>query len=62
MNLKTMMPLLFMALTACAPRQAPPPAISDISNADSLVRVQAQNIGDYWTPKWPEEKNDTGGR
>ncbi len=43
--------------------QVPPPAISDISNADSLVRVQAQNMGDFWTPKWPpmEAILDEGG-
>lgn len=57
MNLKIVAPTLFVVLTACAERQIPPPAISDISNADSLVRIQARNVGDFFTPKWPEESD-----
>ena len=54
---------LSVVLMSCVQQEVQPPAISDISNADSLVRVQARNVGDYWTPKWPplEAVLDQGG-
>lgn len=47
--------IMVAILTSCTGKVMPP-AISDISNADSLVRVQARNAGNYWTPKWPEDQ------
>ena len=46
---------LAVAVTACGIKPEPP-AISDISNADSLVRVQARNAGHYFSSKWPTER------
>ena len=45
-----------IALVACT-GIVMPPVISDISSADSLVRVQARNAGNYWTPKWPKDQD-----
>ena len=56
-NLLNMLVIISVSLlSACVPPAPPPPAISDISNADSLVRVQAQNIAGEF-PEWPSEES-----
>ena len=47
--------LLFCTLlvAGCASMPEQPPAISDISKADSTVRVQAQAFGSQLSPKFP---------
>ena len=47
--------MIVLTMSGCAVT-VEPPAISDISNADSIVRVQARNAGNYWVPKWPEDQ------
>ena len=52
-KLKLVGVLLVPLLSGCASMPEQPPAISDISKADSTVRVQVQAFGSELSPQFP---------